>query len=228
MDFSKPHIYRRQIIATGKYYIGKHNGSNSKYYKGSGVDYLIDYKKYINDPKLDLIEEILEYIEDISKINEREEYWLKKFDVASNPLFYNKTNRSRGWSVLTEEQKNKIRVSHLGKKQSNESTQKKREKMLGKPKHSQESKNKIGLKNKHPKPEGFKEKCQKHKSEEHCKNLSKAKSIPILQYDLKGNFIKEWESGKKAADSLNLNQGCINDAIRGKLKKSGGYKWKYK
>ena len=228
MDFSKPHIYRRQIIATKKFYIGKHNGNNSKYYKGSGTDYLIDYKMYVKDSKLDLIEEILEYVKDISKLNKKEEYWLKHFDVVNNPLYYNKTNKSRGWSIVTEEQRKKLRIAHLGKKQSKESTQKKSDKMIGKPKHSQESKNKIGLKNKHPKPDGFKEKCQKPKSKEHCKNLSKAKSIPIIQYDLKGNFIKEWESGKIAAEILNLNQGCINDAVRGKLKKSGNYIWKYK
>ena len=72
MDFTKPHIYRRQIIATGKFYIGKHNGNN-KCYKGSGVDYLSDYKKYVKNPQSDLIEEILEYVSDISKLNEREE-----------------------------------------------------------------------------------------------------------------------------------------------------------
>jgi len=227
IDFSKPHVYQRQIIATGKFYIGKHNG-NSKYYKGSGIDYLTDYKKYVKDPKLDLVEEILEYVDNISKLNEREEYWLRKFDVANNSLFYNKTNRSRGWSKVTDEQKEKISKAKLGVKMSLESSNKKREKMLGKSKHTEESKQKIGSKNKHPKPEGFKEKCQKPKSEEHCKKISKTKSIPILQYDLEGNFIKEWESGKLAAESLNLNQSCINDVVRGKLKKSGGYIWKYK
>ena len=227
MDFTKPHIYRRQIIATGKFYIGKHNGNN-KCYKGSGVDYLSDYKKYVKNPQSDLIEEILEYVSDISKLNEREKYWLKCFDVVNNPLYYNRTNRSRGWSKVTDEQKQKISKAKLGTKMSLESSDKKREKMLGKSKHTEESKKKIGLKNKHPKPEGFKEKCQKPKSKEHCKNISKTKSIPILQYDLEGNFIKEWESGRLAAKSLNLNQGCINDAVRGKLKKSGGYIWKLK
>ena len=40
MDFTRPHIYRRQIIATGKFYIGKHKGGD-KYYKGSGKEYKI-------------------------------------------------------------------------------------------------------------------------------------------------------------------------------------------
>jgi len=30
-EFTKPHIYKRQIVVTGKYYIGKSNGNNKNY-----------------------------------------------------------------------------------------------------------------------------------------------------------------------------------------------------
>lgn len=99
VDFNKPHIYRRQIIATGKYYIGKHKGGN-KYYKGSGEDYKQDLKIYKN-----IKTEILEYVDDISKLNEREIYWLDKFDVVNNSLYYNKTNKSYGPIQQTDEWK---------------------------------------------------------------------------------------------------------------------------
>ena len=55
----KPYIYRRKIIATGKYYVGKHNGNNSRY-KGSGVEYKKDLKQY-KETEL----EILEYVDNI-------------------------------------------------------------------------------------------------------------------------------------------------------------------
>lgn len=42
IDFLKPYVYRRQIITTGKYYIGKHKGNNSRC-KGSGIDWVKDY-----------------------------------------------------------------------------------------------------------------------------------------------------------------------------------------
>jgi hypothetical protein len=99
MDYLKPYIYKRQIIETGKYYIGKHKGGD-KYYYGSGKDYKADLKKY------KIIEtEILEYVEDISKLNEREIYWLEYFDAVNNPLFYNKTNKSYGPISQTEQWK---------------------------------------------------------------------------------------------------------------------------
>jgi len=94
-EFKKPHIYKRQIVVTGKYYIGKSNGNN-KNYKGSGKEYLEDYKLYVKNKKKDLIEEILEYVEDITKLNEREEYWLNLVDAANNPLYYNRTNKRGG------------------------------------------------------------------------------------------------------------------------------------
>ena len=43
IDFNKPYIYRRKIIATGRFYVGKHKGGN-KYYKGSGKEYKEDLK----------------------------------------------------------------------------------------------------------------------------------------------------------------------------------------
>lgn len=75
--------------------------------------------------------------------------------------------------------------------------------------HSEETKRKIGEKNK--------------------KNNLK----PILQYDLKGNFIKEWNSIIEAATFLNPNKAksircSISSCLREKTQKSHGYKWIYK
>lgn len=82
-DFTRPHIYKMHLVPTGNFYIGKHIGSEKKY-RGSGVDWLAALKEYASNYKTDLITEIIECIDDISKINEREEYWLKKYDVAHN------------------------------------------------------------------------------------------------------------------------------------------------
>tara|TARA_R110001592_G_C12832283_1_gene720048 strand:- start:48 stop:665 length:618 start_codon:yes stop_codon:yes gene_type:complete len=111
----KAYIYKNTILETNKSYIGKHNGKD-KYYKGSGVDYKRDLKKY-----KDIKTEILEYVEDISLLNDREIYWLEHFDVASNPSFYNKTNKSygpksqtEGWK-LKQSQRMKGKSTTLGK-----------------------------------------------------------------------------------------------------------------
>ena len=52
---------------------------------------------------------------------------------------------------------------------------------------------------------------------------------PIFQYDLNGNFIKEWSSIKKAALELNITPEAISNCLRkGENFSSGGFKWKYK
>lgn len=50
----------------------------------------------------------------------------------------------------------------------------------------------------------------------------------ILQYDLKGNFIKEWQSISKAEKCLKIFHSGIIKVAQGKRKTSGGFIWKYK
>jgi len=52
--------------------------------------------------------------------------------------------------------------------------------------------------------------------------------IPILQYDKKGRFIKEWSHAREAAETLNLNKHAIYECCVGRSKTSGGYIWKRK
>lgn len=52
---------------------------------------------------------------------------------------------------------------------------------------------------------------------------------PILQYDLEGNFIKEWRGGSEAIESIGFgNANNINDCARGKYYQTYGFRWKYK
>jgi hypothetical protein len=180
IDFNKPHIYRRQIIVTGKYYIGKHKGGD-KYYKGGGVDYMKDLKIFKS-----IYTEILEYVDDISKLNEREIYWLNKFDVVNNSLYYNKTNKSYGINTCTKEHKEKISKSNTGRKRS------------------YETKIKMSISNKN---KGIK---------------------PVLQYDLNGNFIKEWSSITEAEINLNLCRGRISSCCRYINKTADKFIWRFK
>lgn len=49
---------------------------------------------------------------------------------------------------------------------------------------------------------------------------------PILQYDLYGNFIKEWDSLKEASDYYKTY--CISNACRQLAPTAVGFQWKYK
>jgi hypothetical protein len=49
---------------------------------------------------------------------------------------------------------------------------------------------------------------------------------PILQYDLEGNFIQEWNSIKEATKITKI--WGIGDCARGRQKRAGKYIWKFK
>ena len=59
-------------------------------------------------------------------------------------------------------------------------------------------------------------------AEKHCK--------PVLQYDLQGNFIREWSSMKKVEEELGIKYQNISKCCSGKIgyKSAGGYLWQYK
>lgn len=66
-------------------------------------------------------------------------------------------------------------------------------------------------------------------SKERIEQIKKFNSKPILQYDLQGNFIKEFISQIEASKELNINSCAINNCLRkGFNSTCGGYKWKYK
>ena len=56
---------------------------------------------------------------------------------------------------------------------------------------------------------------------------SKKLSKPVLQYDLEGNFIKEWESTHEC-ERNGYNHGNVAACCRGKLKTYRGFLWEYK
>lgn len=53
---------------------------------------------------------------------------------------------------------------------------------------------------------------------------------PVLQYDLNGNFIKEWISASEVQKELGISQSAISACCRNKYgyKTAGGYIWKFK
>ena len=56
-------------------------------------------------------------------------------------------------------------------------------------------------------------------------NVRKGRNKPILQYDLNGNFIREWECANDVGREV---QSHICACAKGKLSTAYGYVWKYK
>jgi len=184
-------IYQTINLTNNKKYIGKDVNNNPKYL-GSGLDLKKAIKKY---GRKNFKKEILEHCNSKEELWQREEYWLNLFDVKSNPEFYNRTNKAYGswegrkYKPLSKTTKNKISMAHKGIPLSQDHKQSISKAMEG---HS--------------------------KNNEWRKNLSKSSSKsfgrPVLQKDLNGNIIKEWETGKLASQVLNLSYTAINNCCR--------------
>lgn len=50
----------------------------------------------------------------------------------------------------------------------------------------------------------------------------------ILQLNIDGLLIREWESIKEAGETLKINRGSISTCLKGKCNNAGRYNWKYK
>ena len=63
----------------------------------------------------------------------------------------------------------------------------------------------------------------------HYNGLDKKRnSKKVIQYDKKGNLIKEWECIMEIERQLKINNSNICQCCKGNYKTAGGYIWKYK
>jgi hypothetical protein len=120
--------------------------------------------------------------------------------------------------------KQKMSDSSKGIKKSEEAKKKMSESRKGHPMYTNEWKEKISQGNLGRKVSN---ETKKILSERKKGNTNRRKTV--LQYDKKGNFIKEWNSVLEAALSLNKKTGAaITEVCNGKRKSIFGYIWKYK
>lgn len=151
------------------------------------------------------------------------------------------------YSSMSEETKIKIGLKNKGKIHTDEFKNRLRNANLGRI-MSDATKEKISKANKNPSKEirFRKSKSQlgrifsqevrdkisnSHKGKKlsitHKENIGKTKYIPINQYDLNDNFIKEWESIKSASIDLKIANISISLCCKGRRKTAGKFKWKY-
>lgn len=65
-------------------------------------------------------------------------------------------------------------------------------------------------------------------SPEHAKNCGLSHRKAVIQYDLDGNMLKEWDSQSAIEKETGIPQGSISNCCRGKIKTSKGFIWKMK
>ena len=67
-------------------------------------------------------------------------------------------------------------------------------------------------------------------TEESKKSMADKISVPVIQYDVKGTFVKEWKSISEASKNLNIDTSAITKCCKGvkNRKAAGGFVWRYK
>jgi group I intron endonuclease len=101
--------------------------------------------------------------------------------------------------IVSFETRNKIRIGNTGKNKSKEHRRKISEARKG-----------------------------KSQNEDQKKNAALSRLKPILQYSLKGELLKEWDSTKTASSELNIPKTTIRGILIGKIKNPTTYIWKFK
>lgn len=213
-------------------------------------------RKYAHKRKFgELIE--FDYIDEINSLDKKdwksiETYWIKWFKKQGYEVL-NKNEGGGGPLFVSEEIRNKLRkpkpkgfgenhsLKMTGKVQSEETKTKRIQKLIGQKRSeetklkmrkarigftlSKKSKNKISKANKGKKrTEAMNIKAGEIRIGKPLYNSWK----PILQFDKKGNFIKEWGSQTKASSILKINYHSINNCLKNITKTAGSFIWKYK
>jgi CRISPR/Cas system-associated exonuclease Cas4 (RecB family) len=195
------------------------------------------------------------YIDEVASLNRKdwgpiESYWIEQFRQWGFEVVNPRKKGGGGPEFQTEEAKRKIQKSANEREYKKEWTEKMLENRIhsncGYPKgvkrpvefgekisHHPTRNKKISEGNKGKKKPQTGIKLQGiPKTEQHKQNISHSSkgktrnNKPILQYDLKNNFIKEWPSRTEAKKWLGT--GDIAGCLSGKQKQAGGYIWKFK
>jgi len=197
-------------------------------------------KKYGSENHVfEIIEECLE-----EQLLKKETYWKEYYleQLGWKYMLFCELYDMGSKGPRSEETKQKIGLANKGKKRTQEHILNLKK---GKKNISQETRNKIS-KAKKGKPlwedgrshsqyytQEIKDKISKGNKgklikKESIDKINYGKSKPILQYDLEGNFIKEWSSIKEAAINLGLKNCEIVSNLKNRQKRTKTHKFKYK
>lgn len=158
---------------------------------------------------------VLELVEDVQLLIEKEQLFINEEKPEYNINLI--ANSSLG-VIRSEETKEKIRQANLGLEHPEWRNKIKSEAQGGdnhwtkKKKFSNESKERM----KNAQLELYKQGYQ-HPNKK-----------PILQYNLSLEYIKEWESSAEIERVLGFKRSSICQCVKGKIKTSCGFIWKYK
>lgn len=220
-------------------YIGKEKSHQKRSRKFSHK------KKYGIKSNFEYIDEINSW--DIIQWEPLECFWIQHFKNCGYELM-NKNKGGNGPSFHTQETKEKMSKSSKGKAKSEDHKQKISNattgKILSQETKDKISKSKMGVKLSQETRDKI-SKSMKGVEWNEIQNISRSKKllgriitwnhkitgrigVEVIQFDLKGNFIKLWDNIRTASLQLNIDDAGIVNCCKGKHKTCGGFLWKYK
>lgn len=191
-----------------------------------------NFSKYViyQTEELENNKENKKYLDNL--ILNKEKYYIKQFNSNNPNVGYNLTEGGEGTSgkTYTEEQLSKIKNKGKIVLQCDLNGN-----IIKEWPSMKSIKDNLGLNldniraccnNKRDSWKGYlwKFKIIKNSSKKETKQVLKV----ILQYDIFGNFIKEWESASKIQEELGLDNHTIRGCCRGDYNTCGNYIWLYK
>lgn len=136
--------------------------------------------------------------------------WTEERKIRFRELMSGENNPNFG-KEMSEETRQKLSDALKGRIISEETRKKTSETMKGVPK-SEETRQRMS---------------EAQKGREKPKGKDSKKAVAIHQFDKDGNFIKEFGSLADAASELGCQRSGICFCLKGRIKSSGGYVWKY-
>jgi group I intron endonuclease len=163
--------------------------------------------------------EILEHVENLNDLLDREQYYLDLYKSYDHTRGYNIckiAGNTTGYSH-TEETKAKISKINKGRTPSEETRKKISELRKGK-KHDESTKTKISMSHKN----GGNSYMRGRTGSKHHASKS------VVQMSLDGEFIAEYSAISEAERAIGIGAGRITKCCKGAVKRTGDYIWVYK
>ena len=192
------------------------NTVNGKVYIGSTVDYKTRVSKHKSDLRAgkhcnEYLQRswskngeelfsftIIEIVDTVAEVSKREQYWIDLSKASNREFGYN----------LKE-----IAYSNIGYKFSEESKMRMSYAKKGKPWTERQRIAYSSI---------------KRTKRPHMTGVNNTLSVPIIQYDLKMKQIKEWDSINLCSVFTGLHKSGIISCLKGRIRKTGGFIFRYK
>jgi hypothetical protein len=210
------------INITSIYLIEGIENSSYKIYIGKSKNLKIRFKQHQKTYGDNITFKVIDKIDSLDRKDwgPLETKWIQYYiNIGYDVVNLNKKGGG-GPEFHTDESKEKIRQSHLGKKRPSYIGENISKSNIGKKKIRIKTRKDVGI----PKSDIIKKNMSMVKIGKPSTNPKK----PILQFTTDNIFIKEWDSITSAGDFLNIPYGNITNCCKGLNKKIGGFIWKYK